>query len=150
MWGRPLLIVAALFTLGAKKTDAEREAQTRADAEALMAALDPAKGPPLREPVFAKSPKKWAALGPPGGYFPAEAAQIGQGGAAVLQCAANAAGQLDDCRVLIAAPADFGFDDSARRMAQDRHLTVAPPAEGLSSEQVRVLVKYPRPGTSAK
>lgn len=118
--------------------------EQQAQIDALVAAGDPSSGPPILEPVV-KTAKGYERFGPPGGYFPDQAARMAVGGMAVAQCLTGKTGVLKKCKVLAVFPKGWGFDDSILRMAQARYMTVAPDPSRADETVVRVVMKYMPP-----
>ena len=141
------LVLVSLFVLeGAAPLDGstpeEREAR-------LMALIDPANGPPLRDPAF-KPHDKYAALGSPGGYFPERAQRLGVPGVSILVCEVATLGKLDKCAVLDEFPIGFGFGDAARRMADEGYMTAIPVAGAPDGQLARIIAIFPKPPTDLR
>lgn len=114
---------------------------------APIAASAQEQAPPQRVPVF-KTSQQVAGLGPPGGYFPDAAARQGVGGYATIDCMIEPSGALRDCKLVKVAPAGWGFDESALRMAKDHYISAAPRTDGQTPtgpEPGRLTIIYPKP-----
>lgn len=111
--------------------------------EAVRAAADPTKEPPVVEPVWGKgrygdSPKDSG----PGGYWPERALRLDVNGAAVLQCKLALSGRLSECQVLAEGPTTFSFGEASLAMARDGRLN-SKPLEGMGDGQpVRLVVVF--------
>ena len=116
-------------------------AKPDANAEAVRAASDPAKGPPIVEPLF-KSDSYSATLGGPGGYYPERAERLYINGSAVIQCKMASSGVLTSCTVLAEGPTTYEFGTAALKMAEVRHM-IGKPQPGLADgADVRVIVVF--------
>lgn len=51
-------------------------------------------------------------------YFPDRAQRMNQNGSVRMSCVVTASGTLQDCSVVSETPADFGFGESAVKMAK--------------------------------
>ena len=133
-----------LLVLTASPAVAAKVIAVNPNLEAVKAAMDPAKSPPLAEAVFPKH-HDYPELGDPGGYFPERAERYGLGGVAVVQCALASTGALSNCSVLADGPADFAFGIAAVTMASAGYMKATPPAGLMNGDQVRVVVIFPKP-----
>ena len=113
----------------------------RPDLDALKAALDPAKTPPLCEAVYQKN-TGYEEYGPQGPYWPERASRLGVSGVAVLTCAASPSGKLSACTTLAVAPANFGFELAGLKMAQRGYLTVAPDPTAHDGDLCRIVLVF--------
>jgi hypothetical protein len=112
--------------------------------EAVKAAMDTAKSPPIAEVTFPLH-HDYPQLGGPGPYFPERAERYGLGGVAVLQCKLASTGALSSCSVLADGPTDFAFGLASLRMAERGYMK-ATPQVGLADESfVRIVVIFPKP-----
>jgi hypothetical protein len=115
-----------------------------ANLDALRAAIDPAKGPPIAQAIYPKH-HPFPNLGGPGGYTPDRAARSNLAGMAVIQCALAASGKLSKCALLADGPLDQAYGLAAMKMARDGYLTAQPPPTAKDGDEVRVVVSFPRP-----
>jgi len=112
--------------------------------DALRAAIDPANGPPIAEPVYSKD-NAYRELGPPGPYTPERAARMGLGGLAVIQCALALSGRLNSCTLVAEGPLDMAYGAAALKMASAGYLRATPPEPFHDGDEVRVIVVFPKP-----
>lgn len=108
----------------------------------------PLPDPPTREPVFARFPARFKALGGPGPYYPDRAARSGISGVAVIQCALSADGALDNCSVVSETPKGVGFGEVALLMARRRAMGAQPRVlngQTIDGEVVRVRLRFDAP-----
>jgi len=112
--------------------------------DALKMAIDPAKGPPIAEPVFPKR-HDFPELGGPGPYTPERATRMGLGGVAVIQCALALSGRLNKCTLIADGPTGLSYGDAALKMAGVGYMTANPPEPFGDGDEVRVIVVFPKP-----
>jgi hypothetical protein len=115
-----------------------------ANTDALMVAIDPAKGPPIAKPVYSKN-NSAPELGPPGGYTPERPARMGLMGVAVIRCALASSGRLINCSLVADGPLDCSYGDAALKMAREGYLKATPPEAFHDGDEVRVIVVFPKP-----
>jgi hypothetical protein len=108
--------------------------------DAVRAAIDPAKGPPIAEPVYPKD-NAYRELGPPGPYTPERPARMGLGGVAALALS----GRLSNCTLVAEGPLDMAYGVAALKMAGVGYLKATPPEPFRDGDEVRVIVVFPRP-----
>ena len=135
------LLVAAAVVAFAGETFAK---PLDANLDALRAAIDPAKGPPIAQAIYPKN-HPFPNLGGPGGYTPERAARSNLAGMAVIQCALAASGKLSECALLADGPLDQAYGEAAMKMARDGYLTAQARPASKDGDEVRVIVKFPRP-----
>ena len=112
--------------------------------EALKAAIDPSKGPPIAEPAYPEN-RSFSELGPPGPYTPERPVRMGLGGVAVIQCGLAMSGRLNKCALIADGPLGFSYGDAALKMASVGYLKAKIPATFNDGDEVRVIVVFPRP-----
>jgi len=112
--------------------------------DALRAAIDPAKGPPIAQAIYPKN-HPFPNLGGPGAYTPDRAARMNLAGMAVIQCALATSGKLSKCSLLADGPLDQAYGLAAMKMARDGYLTAQSPPTAKDGDEVRVIVSFPRP-----
>ncbi len=91
-------LVIALFMVAL--TAAASSAASAQDAPAPAAVVAPRPPPPMSA------------------FYPDRAQRMNQGGRVLLGCATDASDQLNDCRVIMENPQDWGFGDAALKAAQ--------------------------------
>lgn len=115
--------------------------------EAVKAAIDPAQGPPIIEPVYgggeyAEDPS----LGGPGGYWPERALRREISGVAVIKCSVgDQGGALTSCILLAEGPTTFGFGDAALTMAKAGRVKAKMTPDLSVGDAVRVVVMFKNP-----
>lgn len=144
-FGAAALLLAPGFRMREALSDGSPASGLRFTIPIRFVPPDPADAVPWREVVFHPTTQTYAALGPVGPYFPDRATRNNVEGVAVIQCHAAADGRLSQCVAVSAAPADWGFDDAALKMAQKGWITAAPRLENgqpVDAEVVRVEVPF--------
>ncbi len=109
--------------------------------DAITAAIDPSKGPPIVDPMF-PSRHSFPELGGPGPYTPDVPARAGISGVAVIQCGLGSSGKLSNCRLIADAPLRLDFGSAALKMASVCYMTATPPPNFSDGNQVRVVVVF--------
>jgi hypothetical protein len=140
---------AMLFTTWIAISGVARATTLNSNIDAIKAAIDPSKSPPIAKPIFpAKHP--FPELGPPGPYTPERPSRLGIGGVAVIECALALNGRLNKCTLLADDPLGFNFGDAALRMAQTGYLKAKSPESFSNGDRIRVIVTFPVPPGSLR
>jgi TonB family protein len=102
----------------------------------------PPPGPPFRQAAF-QTMRAYSHLGAAGPYYPDRALRMGVGAVVVADCHVGDTARLNNCQVVEATNADYGFGDAMLKMAEKGWMTagpapvgVAPPADGVWRFQV--------------
>jgi len=140
MRGLAFGLVVSLAAAGA--TMAATAPKPQPNVEAVRAAIDPASGPPIADPVYAGGD---TSMGGPGGYWPERALRLNISGVAVIKCTLGDAGALKDCALVAEGPTTLGFSEASLLMAKAGHLKAKPPEGAKLGDPVRVIVVFKNP-----
>jgi len=131
------------MALDASTAIAYEAAKADPSLDAVKAAADPAKGPPIADAVV-PTHHDFSQLGPPGPYYPERSVRLGITGVAVIQCRLAQTGMLSDCAVLAEAPQGSNFGSAMLKMAKEGYLKAQPPSGFQPDSHVRVLMEFPK------
>jgi TonB family protein len=148
MYRKAALLIAVVLTgAGNAAHSADPNISQRPDVIAFKAAMDPANGSPLRQPIL--HPEKGYhryTVEEMGGYFPERAMRMATSGAAVVQCSMATKGDLSDCTLLAEVPVDFGFGEATLKMVKGGYLSAKPDPADHDGQTIRVVVAFKYPG----